>query len=418
MSARSAKMKQKQLPVLEAGNPPSVQRTPGTKHSPHEVGTPQEELNLQEEQEFHNKVDAVYEERIPDFSKSINIALIGEVSSGKSSLLNAILERTRDNPAAQVGAVSGVTTKLKCFKLDGDDHVLIIDSPGLSDVIGENSQETERLQYIHLGILVVSGSIDRNQKKHYDELRQKAKKVFVVLNKIDVWDHLQPSAVEDVENQWKAVLGAEKIYRTCAKGYDPEARKDVPIELRGVDELREDIFSFLAAERTDLLLARHLGNKNSYAARIISAALASVAVEAFIPGSAAYIMVTQAVTITSLYYVHTGRVISKRSALAAIPSLLAKEAGMQLFLLAKSFLPPTGIVDAAAAVVAVLVTLVMLATVNAVLAAGADLHEKKMLHDKYDQFDQRAKKAFEGVAMTDLLKVDFLKSLVYKVMFA
>jgi GTPase Era involved in 16S rRNA processing len=41
---------------------------------------------------------------------------------------------------------------------------------------------------IDVGILVVSDSADITQKKHYDELKQHCKQVFVVLNKIDLYD--------------------------------------------------------------------------------------------------------------------------------------------------------------------------------------------------------------------------------------
>jgi small GTP-binding protein len=405
MSARSAKRKR--------------QVAADTFQQPNAVHPSTNPQSFQEEQDFLDQVGELFEERKPDFSKTVNIALLGKVSSGKSSLLNAILMRERDNPAAQVGATSGVTTKLKCFRLDGDDHVLIIDSPGLDDVVAENSQETARiLHHIDLGILVVTGSADASQKSHYDQLCHHAKKVFVVLNKIDEWDHLEQGAVDEVVKQWESVLGTKHIYRVCTKGYDPKARKDVPLELKGVEQLREDMLSFLAKERKDLLFARHLGDKRPYAVGIIAAALASVAGEAFIPGSAAYITATQAITITALYYLHTGRILSKSSALAALPSLAAKNVGMHLFLWAKSFLPPTGIVDAAAAAVAVLVTLAILVTVNSVFTMGADLHERELLKEKYGETDQRIKNLFTGVTLTKLSDPNFRRQMVYKVMFS
>lgn len=111
------------------------------------------------ESSFFKDVKAQYEEKAPDFSKTLNIVVIGKVSSGKSSLINALLKRSRKKVLAEVGAESGVTTTLKVLRLD--ERVRLIDSPGLDDVRTENSDITkEFLKHIDVGILVVSGSSD------------------------------------------------------------------------------------------------------------------------------------------------------------------------------------------------------------------------------------------------------------------
>ncbi|MCF3624141.1 dynamin family protein [Planktothrix agardhii 1801] len=46
--------------------------------------------------EFYRKVEYEIAEKAKDFSKSLNIAVIGKVSSGKSSLINALLRRKRE----------------------------------------------------------------------------------------------------------------------------------------------------------------------------------------------------------------------------------------------------------------------------------------------------------------------------------
>ena len=48
------------------------------------------------------------------------------------------------------------------------------------------------------------------------------------------------------------------------------------------------------------------GEKTSNATKIIATSLVTVAVQAFIPGSAAYMAATQATAIVSLYYLYTG----------------------------------------------------------------------------------------------------------------
>lgn len=320
------------------------------------------------------KFDEVYESRVPDFSKTLNIAMIGRVSSGKSSLLNALMECPKDNVIAEVGAISGVTTKLKWHKFG--DNVLIIDCPGLDDIAEENSDVTKSFfDQIDVGILVVSGSSDVTQKKHYDDLVSRSKKCFVVVNKIDSFDDLNDGALEDVLNQWKKDLSVSQLYPVCCKGYDSKPGK--ALDLRGVDGLREDLMEFLRREGKDLLLARHLGDKRKYASRIISLALAAVAAEAFVPGSAAYITATQVVAITSLYYLYTGKVLEKSNALSLLPTFIGRSVGVNVFLWAKSFLPPTGVADVAAAGVAVAITFAMLGATEYFLRQGYSLDTDK-----------------------------------------
>jgi GTP-binding protein EngB required for normal cell division len=56
--------------------------------------------------------DELYEKRKPS-DNPLNIAVVGKVSAGKSSLINAILEcEFGAETIAPVGATSGVTTKV------------------------------------------------------------------------------------------------------------------------------------------------------------------------------------------------------------------------------------------------------------------------------------------------------------------
>jgi small GTP-binding protein len=329
-----------------------------------------------DEKSFFDRVQAKFVEQAPDLSQSLNIAIIGKVSSGKSSLINALLKLSRRKALeiAKVGAVSGVTKDLTILKLD--EKVYLIDSPGLDDVRAENSEVTKNfLRHIDVGIFVVTGSSDASQKKSLDDLRQHCDSFFVVLNKIDEWDDLDPTVVDDVVNQWKNDLKVDKIYPTCTKGYDPKSRNP-KMDIRGVFPLRSAIEEFLEKKGKDLLLARHMAKKQSYAVKIIAVALIAVAGQAFIPGSAVFITATQAVAIGSLHYLYTGQLLSPQAALAILPTFLDETVSPSLFLFVKSFFPPTGIFDVAAAGVAVILTLALLATVNYILSNDAKLEQE------------------------------------------
>ena len=366
-------------------------------------------------QKFDEDVSRAFDEKSPDYLAHVNIALVGKVSSGKSSLLNAFFERDNKEPLAEVGASSGITTKITPYKLD--DHVLIVDCPGLDDVRKENTQVTKDfLDSIDLGIFVVTGSADASQKSKYDDLKSSAGEVFVVLNKMDEWDELEEAALEDVKEQWRNVLGLERIFPLCTKGYDPRRRSDAPMDIRGVGDLRSAVFDFLKSKKKDILLAKHLKNKSKYAAGIVGAALLAVSVESFVPGSAAYITATQAVAISSLYYLYTGEVLSKKSALGMLPTFVAQSAGRNLFLWAKSFLPPTGVVDAAAAIVAVVVTFATLGSVAWMLREGKSLDDKDALKSAFSKFSEVGEKNLKGVSLDDFKDRAKIGALVLRLM--
>ncbi len=355
-----------------------------------------------DEKSFFDRVQAKFVEQAPDLSQSLNIAIIGKVSSGKSSLINALLKLSRRKALeiAKVGAVSGVTKDLTILKLD--EKVYLIDSPGLDDVRAENSEVTKKfLRHIDVGIFVVTGSSDASQKKSLDDLRQHCDSFFVVLNKIDEWDDLDPTVVDDVVNQWKNDLKVDKIYPTCTKGYDPKSRNP-KMDIRGVFPLRSAIEEFLEKKGKDLLLARHMAEKQSYGVKIIAVALIAVAGQAFIPGSAVFITATQAVAIGSLHYLYTGQLLSPQAALAILPTFLDETVSPSLFLFVKSFFPPTGIFDVAAAGVAVILTLALLATVNYILSSDAKLEQEELLRSKFRSYHKQAKDVLRDLALTDI----------------
>jgi uncharacterized protein len=367
--------------------------------------------------DFEKNTDLRLEEIENAFQKKVTIAIIGKVSAGKSSLLNAFFNRTRENQLASVGAISGVTTKVKRFKVS--QNVEVLDSPGLDDIIDANSAETRNiLEEIDIGILVLSDSADISQKRHYEDLKKNCRKVFVVLNKIDMYDK-KKSALQQVLSQWKEVLSLpsdETIFPTCADGYDPNYDSSFELDIRGVEELRSEVYNCLAKYGKALILEREMNKKSALARKVIYTALISVGVEAFIPGSAIYIAGTQAATIMAIHYIYTGEKLSKKSALAVLPIFASQSIGSNIFLWAKSVLPPTGVLDMAAASVAVLVTLAMLSTVNWIYENGYNLDDKSEIKSQFNKIynlleDIGAKEIAKIVINKD---VDAVKKLIEK----
>ncbi len=367
--------------------------------------------------EYQRKVDEAFAKRMKHLARKLNIVAVGTVSAGKSSVLNALLGCSPTQPKFEVKAKAGTTQHIRVEALN--DCVQIVDSPGLDDIRAENSEVTRKfLERVDVGLFVMSGAADEAQRKNYEELRKTAKRTFVVLNQIDKYDDLDPSELEEVMDQWRSSLGIDLIFPTCAKGFNRAARVGSVPDLRGIPELRNAIYAFLETEGTAVLLDAIMDDKRAAVLKVIASACAAVTVEAFIPGSAVYITATQATAIATIYYLYTGRVMSKSQALGAIPAFAAQAVGTSLFLAAKSFLPPTGIVDAAAAVVALGVTLGMLLAVNTLFASGAELEDGAVLRAAFAQSRGRAAEALRGTSIADWKRETFWRDLLRRLMYA
>ncbi|MCI2811238.1 GTPase [Eoetvoesiella caeni] len=372
---------------------------------------------MTEQEQFDERFNSEYEKKQPNYDEHVNIALVGKVSSGKSSFLNAILGCDRSDPVAKVSPESGATTEPTPYKLD--ENVLIVDCPGLDDINEKNVKEAENfLNSIDIGIFVVTGSADKSQKANYDNLAKHCKKIILVLNKIDEWDDLEDSALEDVQRQWKVALGADNIFGCCTKGYDPRLRANAPMDLRGIDKIRDEIFRFLEQEKKAILFAKHLRNKSAYANKIILAALAAVAAEAFIPGSTAYITATQVVAISSLNYLYTGEILSKSTALGLLPRFVGQALGANAYIFAKSFLPPNGVLDLAAAVIAVTITFAMLAAIKWAFENNHGLNDTDFLKKSFNDFRSRGNQELKNCSLSDFTDTERLMSIFTRLLSA
>jgi GTP-binding protein EngB required for normal cell division len=374
------------------------------------------QYSYDDEKAFLSEVEARIDNGIRDFSKTLNIAVIGKVSSGKSSFINALLRRDRSDILAPVGAQAGTTIELNAFLLG--DQVRLVDSPGLDDIRAERSEVTiDFLKHIDVGILIVSGAADDSQNKHLIELSKHCKSIFVVLNKINEFDDYDPTVLVGITDQWEEMLDWKKVYPVCTLGYDPSYRKDLPLRIEGVFQVRKDIEDFLAQSGKDLLLARHMGKKQDYATKIILTAVVATAAQVVIPGAgAAAVMVTQSTAIATLHFVYTGKPLKPKAVLTLIPTFTTHAAFPTAFLWLQSFLPPTGLVDVIAAGTAASMTLAILLTVNFFLESGEELNERKNLQEKFKHYRQTITDKMKESNPKDFTKREYWIKLIADIM--
>ena len=114
----------------------------------------------------------------------IHIALFGEISSGKSSLIKSLLPDTDIKISVKGGTTQSVDEY--CWTSPAGDQLILADMPGLNEIGGEQSRlsQQEALR-AHLVIYVFDGDLTRSQIDELNVLKQLNKPIILALNKTD-----------------------------------------------------------------------------------------------------------------------------------------------------------------------------------------------------------------------------------------
>jgi uncharacterized protein len=121
-------------------------------------------------------------------SRQLEIVAFGTISSGKSSLLNALAGRT----VFRTNVVGGTTTTRSeiPWVAAETDHVVLVDTPGLAEVQGEAraAEAAEAAKNADLVLFVVDGPLKAYESELLDALAAMEKRIVVCLNKEDWYD--------------------------------------------------------------------------------------------------------------------------------------------------------------------------------------------------------------------------------------
>src|SRR5688500_17296986 len=119
-------------------------------------------------------------------SHKLEIVAFGTVSSGKSSLLNALAGRD----AFQTDPRGGTTVQRQEIPWPGDDRVLLVDTPGLGEIDGEEhiAVAAEAARDADLVLMVVDGPLRQSEYKLLARLGEMEKRVLLCLNKADWYE--------------------------------------------------------------------------------------------------------------------------------------------------------------------------------------------------------------------------------------
>lgn len=114
----------------------------------------------------------------------IAVALFGEISTGKSSLVNALLPDAQ----AESDIRGGTTRQLKRYRWTsaGGDSLVITDMPGTGEAGGGLDQLAfDEAKRAHIVLYVTDGDLNRQQHRALEELQALQKPLILVLNKTD-----------------------------------------------------------------------------------------------------------------------------------------------------------------------------------------------------------------------------------------
>lgn len=124
----------------------------------------------------------------------VEIAAFGEVNSGKSSLLNALLGR----PAFAVAATAGKTRELsrqgwtpsrQTMTGIADSRLVVVDTPGINEVEGDDRAAIAEttVRYADIVLFVTYGDLNDVEFSAIKALRALHKPIILVINKIDLF---------------------------------------------------------------------------------------------------------------------------------------------------------------------------------------------------------------------------------------
>ncbi|MDX1943904.1 MAG: GTP-binding protein [Pirellulaceae bacterium] len=235
-------------------------------------------------------------------SGRVEIVVFGEISTGKSALINALVGRD----VAAVDVRGGWTREVwhvawngagYCVPGFGESQVVLVDTPGINEVGGADRGEMAREAAQRSDLILFVTDSDLNETEHASlvQLATFHKPLVVVLNKIDLYSRDQRARLLEVlrRERLEGLLPPEHVVGTSA---DPREREYVIQQADGTErsewrpaqpdvaELKGVILELLdreglslialnaalyAADKTDRVAALRVSLRNTRAQQVI-----------------------------------------------------------------------------------------------------------------------------------------------------
>jgi GTP-binding protein EngB required for normal cell division len=187
----------------------------------------------------------------------IHLALFGEISSGKSSLINALLP----GASVETNVIGGTTTTIQHYhwQRESGDEVVLVDVPGLNQMEREyDPMVMDEAQRAHVVIFVCDGDLTRDEHLALQPLLELKKPLIVAFNKLDRYSpgdrklirrHLVESfgSSPQVTIAGIATRPTRKVIRRGPDGAEHEEEQPLPPQ---IEELRAAVQSALDSNMT------------------------------------------------------------------------------------------------------------------------------------------------------------------------
>lgn len=188
----------------------------------------------------------------------IHIAVLGEVSVGKSSLLNALLGEARFTTSPLHGETRAPAEAQ--WREERSGGVVLVDTPGINEIGGEDRERMARnvAERADLVLFVVDGDLNAAEEASLDQALAPGRPVLLVLNKADRYSEEERTTLLErlaarvagriaPANILAAAADPAPVIRVlqAADGTEREERRVPPPD---VDRLRERLWTILEAE--------------------------------------------------------------------------------------------------------------------------------------------------------------------------
>jgi small GTP-binding protein len=199
-------------------------------------------------------------------NQTLEIVAFGTISSGKSSLLNALAGRD----VFATDLKGGTTLARNEIPWPGNNQVILVDTPGLGEVEGLARQATAAVcaKDADLVLLVVDGPLRDSEFRLLAQLAQMEKRVLICLNKEDWYgEHERERLLEQIREQTREQVDAQDVIavrsrptsrvrmRVGAGGSQDEEHVTVGADIQ---PLAERMLEIVRRDGRDLLLANLL----------------------------------------------------------------------------------------------------------------------------------------------------------------
>lgn len=296
-------------------------------------------------EEFERNFDKAFDEKSDEINAQLNekilITMVGDVNCGKSSTINKLMREDIVN----VGSKPGETIKIK--EIPYRENIIFVDTPGLDDIVKENSDIT--LNYyknsdVILFFLNAAGTVlSENELINLRKIEKVNQHIILVLNKID--------AAEDIPDLIKYIQDHTN-YKYPVTPISSKTGENISM-------LQNKLMDILEEKHKDILIAKHLKDKSSIANRwILAAGASSAAIGASpVPGSdfipLTGIQVGLIIKLSTLYE----KPISKENAKEIILATIVGNVGKTVFRQIVKFVPGAGSIIGASVAAATTVAL-------------------------------------------------------------